>query len=77
MATNERSLKRSDTLPREDSSLSATKFKAKKMPDFTFAAKNVTISPKKLTSFVEFKLSTECRGTDKQSKLAQLIEQEE
>ena len=50
-------------------------FKASKMPDFSDTLNGVKPpSPKKLTSFADFNLSTGRRGEKKEAKIADMIE---
>lgn len=81
LRTNSRSqsrVKRSLTGVEDDSKLQSYVFKAAKMPDFSDTYNGIKPkSPKKLTTFTEFNLSTHNRGTDKQQKLQEMIDSEQ
>ena len=81
MRTNSRSqsrVKRSLTGVEDDSKQQSYVFKASKMPDFSDTYHGIKPkSPKKLTTFTEFNLSTHNRGTDKQQKLQEMIDSEQ
>ena len=73
LRTNSRSqsrVKRSLTGADDEAKQQSYVFKAAKMPDFSDTYHGIKPkSPKKLTTFTEFNLSTHNRGTDKQQKL--------